>query len=393
MVPLRRLVHRHHDRHQQMGAHVPEPEAGVRRQPGLLVVDARRGFADIILPACTNSSATTSANGASLGGTVEGRQQRLQLTASSCASRNASSRCGNRSPTTRSSRCSRGGWASSEEYTERQDRAGLGAEVLRDFRPAEVHLAGRSSIARATTSSTSPEDYKPTPALRWYAEGRACDTPDPSNPKRLTEQGARTRHLQRQDRVRLARACRQHCARRRRAPAVPHYMPSWEGHRITELVEKYPLQLISPHPRFTFHTHYDKHAAWLDEIPVHRIKKDGYAWWPARIHPDDAAARGIRNGDIVRLYNDRARCCASRSSPSGCGAASSTPACRRKYDPLEPGKAEFRRSRRLRGHAHAGPHDLEKRCRHGQRTRASSKSKSGWGLRHNRDGKLRNGHR
>jgi anaerobic selenocysteine-containing dehydrogenase len=34
-----------------------------------------------------------------------------------------------------------------------------------------------------------PEDYRSTPALRWYAEGRACDTPDPSNPKRLTDKG------------------------------------------------------------------------------------------------------------------------------------------------------------------------------------------------------------
>ena len=30
------------------------------------------------------------------------------------------------------------------------------------------------------------DNYKSTPALRWYAEGRACDTPDPSNPKRQT---------------------------------------------------------------------------------------------------------------------------------------------------------------------------------------------------------------
>ena len=27
-----------------------------------------------------------------------------------------------------------------------------------------------------------------------------------------------------------------------------------------------------------------------------------------RIHPQDAAARGIRDGDIVRLYNDRGAC-------------------------------------------------------------------------------------
>ncbi len=34
---LRRLLHGHYERHQQVGAHVPEPEARVRRQPGHLV--------------------------------------------------------------------------------------------------------------------------------------------------------------------------------------------------------------------------------------------------------------------------------------------------------------------------------------------------------------------
>src|ERR1019366_1460284 len=32
-----------------------------------------------------------------------------------------------------------------------------------------------------------PENYKPTPGLRWYAEGRDCDTPDTNNPKRGTD--------------------------------------------------------------------------------------------------------------------------------------------------------------------------------------------------------------
>ena len=32
-----------------------------------------------------------------------------------------------------------------------------------------------------------PDDYKSTPGLRWFAEGRPCDTPDPNNPKRLTD--------------------------------------------------------------------------------------------------------------------------------------------------------------------------------------------------------------
>ena len=30
----------------------------------------------------------------------------------------------------------------------------------------------------------APEDYEPRPCLRWFAEGRACDTPDVNNPKR-----------------------------------------------------------------------------------------------------------------------------------------------------------------------------------------------------------------
>ena len=31
------------------------------------------------------------------------------------------------------------------------------------------------------------ENYKSTPALRWFYEGRPCDTPDTSNPKKDTE--------------------------------------------------------------------------------------------------------------------------------------------------------------------------------------------------------------
>ena len=34
-------------------------------------------------------------------------------------------------------------------------------------------------------------------------------------------------------------------------PPVPHYIASWEGTESYEILKKYPLQLISPHPRFT----------------------------------------------------------------------------------------------------------------------------------------------
>ena len=57
--------------------------------------------------------------------------------------------------------------------------------------------------------------------------------------------------------------------------------------------------------RFSYHTHHDNKSPWLDEIPAHRILKDGYAYWPIRISHEDARQRGIKHGDIVKLYNDR----------------------------------------------------------------------------------------
>ena len=54
VLPLRRRLPGHHDRHQPLGAHVPEPQPGVRREPGLLVVHRdevrRRGAAGVHQP-------------------------------------------------------------------------------------------------------------------------------------------------------------------------------------------------------------------------------------------------------------------------------------------------------------------------------------------------------
>ena len=148
------------------------------------------------------------------------------------------------------------------------------------------------------------DDYKPTPGMRWFHDGRPCDTPDLGNPKRLTEKRGELGTFSGKIEFESV-SLKQYFPDDEERPVVPRYIPSWEGHHTTELFEKYPLALVSPHPRMSFHCHYDKHTDWLNDIPVHRIKKDGYAWWPARISPEDAAKRGINNHDIVRLYNDR----------------------------------------------------------------------------------------
>ena len=183
-------------------------------------------------------------------------------------------------------------------------------------------------------------DYKYTPALRWFAEGRPCDTPDTSNPKRGTDKAHElatpTGKIEFVSKTLSERTPDDD----ERAP-LPTYKPSWEGHETAELFSKYPLQLISPHPRFSFHTHHDTRVPWLSEIPEHRMWIDGYNYQVCRIHPQDAQARGIGNGDIVRLYNDRASVlCLAVVTPRVRPGVIHSYASSAKYDPLIPGRAD-----------------------------------------------------
>jgi molybdopterin guanine dinucleotide-containing S/N-oxide reductase-like protein len=180
------------------------------------------------------------------------------------------------------------------------------------------------------------EPYKMTPAFRWFYEGRPCDTPDPLNAKRGTDKGNELGTYSGKIEF-VSQSLLKQWPDDDERPPLPHHIPSWEGYR-SEAYKTYPLQLVSPHPRFSFHTHHDKHISWLNEIPCHRVMKDNYAWWPARINPVDAAARGIKNDDIIKLYNDRCGvlCIAvvSERVPQGIIHSYASSA---NYDPLEPG--------------------------------------------------------
>ena len=90
-----------------------------------------------------------------------------------------------------------------------------------------------------------------------------------------------------------------------RPPLGPQFIPSWEGHHTTRFAGKYPLQMVSPHPRFSFHTMGDRKESWMNEVKDHRVLIDGYYYWIMRLNTQDAAARGIKNDDLVRAYNDR----------------------------------------------------------------------------------------
>ena len=84
-----------------------------------------------------------------------------------------------------------------------------------------------------------------------------------------------------------------HMNRPQEIPAVPRYIPSWEGPEDS-LQETYPLQLVGWHSKRSVHSTFSNLDRTDKLVPL--------AVW---LHPDDAAARGIEDGDAVRVFNSR----------------------------------------------------------------------------------------
>ena len=101
----------------------------------------------------------------------------------------------------------------------------------------------------------------------------------------------------------------------------------WLG---SERAEKFPLHLISNQPRARLHGQMDNGALSLES------KINGRE--PAWIHPDDAAARGVRDGDIIKIFNDRGAVLAGAVISDGLLAGVIQLSTGAWYDPLEPGK-------------------------------------------------------
>ncbi|MDO5630096.1 MAG: molybdopterin-dependent oxidoreductase, partial [Mobilicoccus sp.] len=84
-------------------------------------------------------------------------------------------------------------------------------------------------------------------------------------------------------------------------PPHPTWMEptEWLG---GERAHAWPLHLIANQPRTRLHSQLD-HGATSQASKVAGRE-------PIRLHPDDAAARGITDGDVVRVHNDRGACLA-----------------------------------------------------------------------------------
>jgi anaerobic dimethyl sulfoxide reductase subunit A len=78
-------------------------------------------------------------------------------------------------------------------------------------------------------------------------------------------------------------------------PPIPKYLSTWED-RFDPLLDKYPLQVLSPHSKVRVHSDLGN-IEQLTEVDPHRV-------W---INPVDADPRGIKTDDEVYVYNDRGK--------------------------------------------------------------------------------------
>jgi biotin/methionine sulfoxide reductase len=92
---------------------------------------------------------------------------------------------------------------------------------------------------------------------------------------------------------------------------------------------RFPLHLVSNQPSTRLHSQYDNGS--------HSRASKIAGREPVAIHPDDAAERGIRGGDVVRLFNDRGACLAGARLTRGVRRGVVVLATGAWYDPVEPG--------------------------------------------------------
>lgn len=81
-----------------------------------------------------------------------------------------------------------------------------------------------------------------------------------------------------------------------RIPAVPEYCVNAEGVENKQAKQKYPLQMTGYHDKGHAHSSYFNIAMLREAVP--------HQYW---INPIDASARGIQDGDITEIFNDRGR--------------------------------------------------------------------------------------
>jgi trimethylamine-N-oxide reductase (cytochrome c) len=300
-------------------------------------------FADIILPACTNFERHDISEWAGLGGYAHHGEQQLNhrviVFQHKCIEPLGESKS---DFWIFQKVCERLGLAA--YFTEGVGELGW---VKRQFEGSDLpkHISWKEFIRKGYfVVPTEKEEQRAPLSWNWFYEGRKKDVPEPMPLPSDYSQGY-LEGLQTQT-GKIEFECE---SLKRFDPNSEDRPPIAKYQRPAEFpngkgFEDFPLQLISPHPRFSFHTQMDGKDSFLNDIPDHRVLVDGYYYWVMRINPEDAKARGIRDNDLVRLYNERGSviCAAKLTHRMRQGVVHSY-ASSGVYDPVgEPGKSADR---------------------------------------------------
>jgi trimethylamine-N-oxide reductase (cytochrome c) len=324
-------------------------------------------FADIILPACTNFERVDISEWAGLGGYGHHGQQQLNHRVIILQSK-AIEPLGE----------SRSDFWIFNEIAKRLGLANYFSEgineidwVKRQYLASDLKhaISWRKLLKKGYYVVPAEKEKLRAPvSFRWFWEGRKKDVPEaqplPSDYKEFLS-GLQTQS------GKLEFEC--NSLKRYKDPERPpivKYEPSWEGPHSGELYTQYPLQMLTPHCKYSFHTQGDGKDSFLLNIEDHRVNVDGYYYWIMRLNTQDAVERSIGKHDLVKVYNDRgAVICAALPTerlPRGvCHGYESSAV----YDPMdEPGKSVDRggclnlltpeRTQTKSTHSLAGSHSL-----------------------------------
>lgn len=301
-------------------------------------------FADIILPACTNFERWDIGETANSGG--YSHQQFIQW---------------NHRVITMQHKCIEPLGESRSDYQIFLDlakRLGLGTlfsegitEIewcrrLFDASDLPTVISWRDFMKKGYYVVPAPREENRAPvSYRWFAEGKKKNVPELSPlPSDYTEEWRKGLQTQSGKLEFESSSLKRFAPDDPERPPISKFRPSWEGHHNLELYEKYPLNLISPHPRYSFHTMFDGKNSIINDVKDHRVLIDGYYYWIVRINRRDAEKRKIDHNSLVRVFNDRGEViCAAHVTDRLPPGTVQSPEGSAVYDPLgEPGNSPDR---------------------------------------------------
>jgi molybdopterin guanine dinucleotide-containing S/N-oxide reductase-like protein len=150
------------------------------------------------------------------------------------------------------------------------------------------------------------EDDKVPTAWNWFYEGRKKDVPEPHPlPSDYTDEFLSGLQTQTGLFEFECESLKRFDANDPERPVIAKYEPKRESAMNVEDLKDHPLQMLTPHARFSFHTQGDAKDAFINNLEEHRVRVDGYDYWVMRMNTADADARGIKRHDLIRVYNEQ----------------------------------------------------------------------------------------